>query len=277
MELSTSAPMIGRLQSSKGADTAGSGYNLELSPLGTDHDSSRKWSRRRLRKSKQQRRNVSSPEYQGVGVNFSTDLDQQLVCILRIVGLCNLQHFLIPATAQWNKRRGLGKGISFLVEEASLPVWRALSHTNYRHPRGIVDQKQLSYFTDHTGTRWDSNTRVAFKVPPNNEERLYDVIQELQILCHPPLRNHPNLVRLLGIAWVRQTSVDIAQPNEDEQQLVRRDQPIVVTEYASHGSLYDFLRSHIYTVQRVSLKTKLRLCMDLLEGLLVGQRYACSP
>ena len=140
-----------------------------------------------------------------------------------------------------------------------------------------MDQKQISYFVDHTGTRWDSDTRVAYKVPPNDEGNLSDVIQELQTLCHPPLRNHPNIVRLLGIAWVRQTSVDLVQPNEDERQRLRRDQPTVVTEYASHGSLYDFLQSRAYIVQRVSLKTKLLLCMDLLEGMLVGQRYACSP
>ena len=275
MELSTSSSMIDRLKSSKRADTARPGYNLELR-LETDHDSSRKWSRR-LRKSRQRRVNVSSLKYQGVGSSFSTDLEQQLVLILRIMGLYKLQHFLVPATAQWNKRRGLGEGISYTVEEASLPVWRALSHTTYCHPRGRVDQKQISYFTDHTGTRWDSNTRVAFKVPPSDQEILSEVIQELQILCHPPLRNHPNLVRLLGIAWIHQTSVDIAQPKEDERQRVRRDQPIVVTEYASHGSLYDFLQSHAYTVQRVSLKTKLRLCTDLLKGMLVGQRYARSP
>ena len=236
-------------------------------------------SSRRLRRSQQQT-GISSLEYQGLDPEFETDWEQQLLMVLRIMGLYSLQHFLIPATAQWNKRRGLGEGISFTVEEASLPVWRALSHMTHRHPHGRVDQRQISYFTDHTGTRWDSNTRVAFKVPsdkvpsdkvpPESKEYLGDVIQELQILCHPPLHNHPNIVQLLGIAWVRQPKVD--DQDWTEEQRLQQERPTIVTEYASHCSLYDFLRSSTYNVQQVSLKTKLRLCMNLLEGLLVWNR-----
>ena len=216
----------------------------------------------------QRRRGSPSLEFQGLDDTFCSDSEEQLLMVLRIMGLCSLQHFLIPAEAQWNKRRGLGEGASFAVEEASLPVWRVLSHETHRRPHGRVDLKQISYFTDHTGTRWDSKTRVAFKVSPEGPEGpegpdFLDLISELQVLCHPPLYNHPNIVQLLGIAWVRQPGV------ENEQQRLRRDQPTTVTEYASHGSLHEFLRSPAYTVQRVSLKTKLRLCMDLLEGMLV--------
>lgn len=256
--------MFPRLRSNEMKSMARSGYDVEPNANAV-YQGFPLLSSRRLRRSQQQT-GISSLEYQGLDPEFITDWEQQLLMVLRIMGLYSLQHFLIPATAQWKKRRGLGEGISFTVEEASLPVWRALSHMTHRHPHGRVDQRQISYFTDHTGTRWDSNTRVAFKVPPSSQD-LGDVIQELQILCHPPLQNHPSIVQLLGIAWVRQPKVD--DQDGTEQQRLQQEQPTIVTEYASHGSLYDFLRSSTYNVQQVSLKTKLRLCMNLLEGLLV--------
>lgn len=254
---------------------AGSEPDFDLTAYAETQDPSFKYSSRK-QKSPSVGRVTSSREYQGPDGTSRGESEQQLLLVLCVMGYHRVQHFLIPPTAQWNKRRALGEGVSFAVEEASLPVWRILNHISHRHPHGRVNQKQISYFTDHTGTRWDSNTRVAFKVPGKVKSSLLEIIQELWILCHPSLHNHPYIVQLLGVAWVRRLDNDAVQPGEDEQQRLRRDQPTIVIEHASHGSLYDFLGSSVYAIQRVSLETKVRLCMNLLDGMLVWQRTAVA-
>ena len=278
MDHPASGPTTARLKSSKKSSTPKSADDIELKAAQTYADPSLKsFRRRRSRKA----RGISSRTPQGHDSfgSLPNDPDQQLLMVLRIMGLYRLQHFLIPGTALWNKRRALGQGISFAVEEASLPVWKALGHETHRQPHARANQAQNSYFTDHTGFRWNNETRVAFKLPdvdmnsPDAVNKtindLSELIQELLILCHPPLYNHPHIVKLLGVAWIRQPSEDGVQITNDKRQRLQRDQPTMVTEYASHGSLSEFLRSPIYKHQTVSLKTKLRLCVDLLEGMLV--------
>ena len=59
---------------------------------------------------------------QSLDENFSNDSGKQLLMVLRILECDDHQNLLIAGTAQWNKRRDLGKGFSFAVEEVSLPV-----------------------------------------------------------------------------------------------------------------------------------------------------------
>lgn len=230
--------------------------------------SSIKLSLRQGRKS-QQRNAVSNSS---IGLHESHGIEgdpgRELLDLLCVMGYHGVEHFVIPGTARWNKRRGLGEGSSFAVEEASLPLSTAVDSLSHRKPQGRLNHNQNWYFTDHTGIRWKADTRVAFKVPENDRKDLRDIIQEVRILCHPPLQNHPNIVSLLGIAWVRQAKEDSAHTEEGN---VQRDRPTVVIAHAPHGSLYDFVTSPAYRDQHVSLKAKLRLCMDVLKAMMVSR------
>ena len=229
-------------------------------------DSSVRWTRRSGRTS-QPRNRVSMNEVDGPSGAVDRVLGRQLLDLLGLMGYHGVEHFVIPGTARWNKRRGLGQGISFAVEEASLPLTMAVSSLSLHRPHGRLNHNQNRYFTDHTGRRWNFRTRVAFKIPESPRYDLLDVIQEVHILCHPPLQDHPNIVSLLGIAWLNQPKGDSTQLEEDMSQ---RDRPTVVIEQAPHGALYDFLRTSSYMDQHVSLKTKLRLCIDVLNAMSVS-------
>jgi serine/threonine protein kinase len=69
--------------------------------------------------------------------------------------------------------------------------------------------------------------------PPNPADLDHGVrnfIKELQILCHPPLRAHPNLPDILGIAW---------QDSSDEKVVW----PVICCEYAEFGTVSAYLRT----------------------------------
>ena len=193
------------------------------------------------------------------------------------MGYHGVEHFSIPITPLWNKRQGLGDGTSYIVEEASLPLSGIMGSINHHKPHGRLNLNQDWYFTDHAGRRWNRQTRAAFKVPGSQESSpeskesndidLLNIIQELRILCHPPLNNHPNIVSLLGIAWIIQPKQGDTRSDEDSSQ---RDRPTVVIESAPLGSLHDFVQTRSYREQHVSLKTKLSLCIDILRAMLVS-------
>ena len=105
-------------------------------------------------------------------------------------------------------RRRLGEGGSYSVEEAYLPIRDAFID---QFPRNGSQGRQ--HFVDHTGAAWSRNTVAAYKKSSvtvadavmddgPKRRRLDDALTELQVLCHRPLWRHPNIVRLLGVAWL---------------------------------------------------------------------------
>ena len=101
---------------------------------------------------------------------------------------------------------------------------------------------------------------VAFKqtVPGTRSEnadskkrRIRDIMLELRVLCHDPIRKHENVVKLLGIAW------------ETDPFSRYRRWPFLVLERASHGTLAEYLQ----TLQSLSSKEKINLSLDTLYGL----------
>lgn len=97
--------------------------------------------------------------------------------------------------------------------------------------------------------------RVAFTptgeaISRTDRKAMSSVLMELFALVHPPLLQHPNIVTFLGLAWG-------SNPFEPTHRL-----PIVVVEYANHGTLADLQ-------QKVSLPSALcqSLCLDVALGL----------
>ena len=81
---------------------------------------------------------------------------------------------------------------------------------------------------------------------------------ELAILSFPPLRNHPNIVRLEGICWeVLAGDVDIL--------------PVFVFETANCGDLDAFMRSERGVAS--TFEARFRLCMQISDTLAVMYFY----
>lgn len=174
-------------------------------------------------------------------------------------------------------RDHLGKGASFAVEGASLNISNALNHLRYRSIETAGVQNG-AHFSDHTETKWAHNAKVAFKSSSRKTTRVAEILVELRVLCHPPLQGHPNIVRLLGITWTKDQPRDISECGKELMEW-----PLVAIERAPHGSLRDFLGSHVYNQVRTSLEAKWRLCVDVLKGItvredvLVSSDAICSP
>ena len=93
------------------------------------------------------------------------------------------------------------------------------------------------------------------KIPlqPSREEKenfrgpVCCLIKDLEVMHHPPLANHENILRLLGYRWGL---------SEDSTL------PCLVTEYADQGTLREFLRNMI-----INVALRLKFCGYIALGL----------
>jgi serine/threonine protein kinase len=83
------------------------------------------------------------------------------------------------------------------------------------------------------------------------QARIRDSILELRALSHKPLRNHKNIIKLLGLAW------------ETDWNDIGRKWPVLVLEYADGGTMDDFLQTHL----TLEFRQRLSLCRDTAMGL----------
>ena len=81
----------------------------------------------------------------------------------------------------------------------------------------------------------------------NFRRRVFCLIKDLEVMHHPPLASHPNIVGLLGYGWNLSGNSAL---------------PFLVTEYAEQGTLRDFLRK-----VPTSTISKLQLCGNIASGL----------
>ena len=95
--------------------------------------------------------------------------------------------------------------------------------------------------------------RVHEGVLERDSPALKSFITELRVRAHPPLRIHPNIVNLRGIAW----------DFEDEDQ--KKPRPLLLEELASEGSLGKFLKES--RLARVPFKVKADLALDIAHGI----------
>jgi serine/threonine protein kinase len=81
------------------------------------------------------------------------------------------------------------------------------------------------------------------------KDDLRSVVREIQVLSHPPLQSHPNIMRLLGSSWTANTV---------GTSILR-----VIVEYSSLGSLFEMLTAPpLLTTQE-----KLDITFDIASGL----------
>jgi serine/threonine protein kinase len=82
----------------------------------------------------------------------------------------------------------------------------------------------------------------------NYYRRLRTVLAEIQIMHHAPLREHPNVLCILGYGW--------KTPNQSPL-------PYIVVEYGEHGLLRSWLKDHS---RFQNMKSKLILAGDVASG-----------
>ena len=186
---------------------------------------------------------------------------RDLLLLLQVLSFYKAQHLSIPLLAGFHRGTALGSGASFNVKEFPLPIDGALHHLRIRDPTD--GNKETSYIEDITNERWATDTKGAFKSASSTAYS--ELVQELRVLCHPPLRDY--VVRLAGVAWVaRPTPRGGSRPKE---------QPVIVVEMAPRGSLYDFMLSEEWTSSRISLKAKFRICVRVLRCIAVSTPKDC--
>lgn len=120
----------------------------------------------------------------------------------------------------------VGRGATFSVHRTTFPdSWNVALKTRITDPKG------------------DPNKSLV--------EKLEAILLELRVLSHPPLRNHPNIVQLMGVAW---------QGDAQDQNM---KWPVLIVDYADKGSLLDVLESG----PGLDFETKMSLFQDVCEGL----------
>jgi hypothetical protein len=165
-------------------------------------------------------------------------------------------------------RESLGKGITFTVEQADIPIREALGDWTYTK---FAKGQRMGYFADHTGTKWSWDTVVAYKSIRDRKSKadiMPELVKELRVLCHQPLQNHPNIVRLLGLTWLREE--DMASSLASSEVIGTREWPVILTEKATLGSLSEFLRSGKELRSPISLVAKLNFAGNILLALTVS-------
>jgi serine/threonine protein kinase len=87
--------------------------------------------------------------------------------------------------------------------------------------------------------------------PYKRQKRIKSLMLELRVLAHDPIRNHENIVNLLGIAW------------ETDHLDFSRKWPVLIMERAVRGTLSNFLDHS----DPKSFQIKVALALDVVFGL----------
>ncbi|KAH8896841.1 kinase-like protein [Thozetella sp. PMI_491] len=105
----------------------------------------------------------------------------------------------------------------------------------------------------------DAETSLAFKRVSEvdkllkAEEDIYQcVTNEITILRHPAIRDHPNITQLEGICW------DVSPDNPASHWKVW---PVLVFEKAPYSDLYHFVKLDI--ARELGINDRLKLCIDI--------------
>jgi len=119
-----------------------------------------------------------------------------------------------------------------------LPItWQAPLGCIGRGGQSEINQALVNVQTSFAFKRFNRTKCDPFK----------EAVQEIVVLSHPVVQDHPHIVKLLGICW------DI--PEDDKVW------PVLVFEKTHLGDLYHFARSS--KGKNLSLEEKLRICVDV--------------
>lgn len=151
---------------------------------------------------------------------------------------------ILPVTKP-DIRTVLGQGASFLVNGAEVPE---------------------TYVDPVSGTVFPQGMVVALKraVPHGSDmSRIRTIFNELLTMHHPPLRAHPNIVKLLGVGFE-------TEGPSDAQNVI----PVLIPECAELGNLAEVLETARKEDRPLAFDEKMSLCLDIAHGLEI--LHACG-
>lgn len=176
--------------------------------------------------------------YSACPTSFQNDL-------LSFLAYIKTRQIPIFSVALPDVRSVLGRGASFFVNGAEMPE---------------------SFVDEVTGEVFAKDTLVALKravLPPGTKDvqdglakRINLIYNEVLTMRHPPLANHPNIVKLLGIGF------EVEGPDSD-----RNVMPVLVPECAELGNLAEVLETAKREDRPLSFDQKLAFCIDVAHGL----------
>jgi serine/threonine protein kinase len=146
-------------------------------------------------------------------------------------------------------RSVLGQGVSFLVNGAEMPE-TYVDHTSGNvFPKGMIMAMKRSMMHETMKDIIGDRIKVIFN--------------EVLTMCHPPLRAHPNIVKLLGVG------IETEKHGEVENAM-----PVLLVECAELGNLAEVLETARKEDRPLDFEEKLALCIDVAHGLEV--LHACG-
>ncbi|KAL8679202.1 MAG: hypothetical protein Q9224_002010 [Gallowayella concinna] len=184
--------------------------------------------------------------HSAIHATTSTVFQDTLISFLSYIKTQNIP--ILPVTKP-DIRTVLGQGASFLVNGVELP-------------RDYVDPV--------AGTFFPQGEIMAFKRAVLNRDmadpiadRIRVISNELLTTCHPPLRSHPNIVKLHGIAFETEGPADALNC-----------MPVLVPECAELGNLAEVLETARKEDRAIAFQDKISLCIDIAHGLEI--LHACD-
>ena len=184
--------------------------------------------------------------HSAIHATTSTVFQDTLISFLSYIKTQNIP--ILPVTKP-DIRTVLGQGASFLVNGVELPK---------------------DYVDPVTGTLFPQGEVLAFKRAVLNKDmgdpiadRIRGISNELLTTCHPPLRSHPNIVKLHGIAFETEGPADALNA-----------MPVLVPECAELGNLAEVLETARKEDRAIAFEDKISLCLDIAHGLEI--LHACG-
>lgn len=145
----------------------------------------------------------------------------------------------------------IGDGASFSASRRRLPQAESTEYTTRQGALILTAKWGAQPRPDYVVYK---TARVAFtptgEPVPRDQRAMSSAMMEFYALIHKPLYEHPNVIDYLGLAWG-------SNPFEPLHKL-----PIVVVEYAEHGTLSD-----LQAKEDLTSSVKRNLCLDVALGL----------
>ncbi|KAL8835009.1 MAG: hypothetical protein Q9176_007152 [Flavoplaca citrina] len=184
--------------------------------------------------------------HSAIHATTSTVFQDTLISFLSYIKTQNIP--ILPVTKP-DIRTVLGQGASFLVNGVELP---------------------RDYADPVTGALFPQGELLAFKRAVLNKDmgnpiadRIRVISNELLTTCHPPLRSHPNIVKLHGIAFETEGPADALNA-----------MPVLVPECAELGNLAEVLETARKEDRAIAFEDKISLCLDIAHGIEI--LHACD-
>ncbi|RKL41559.1 hypothetical protein BFJ72_g5451 [Fusarium proliferatum] len=132
---------------------------------------------------------------------------------------------------------------------------RLTAASSLRNPQRAGEGASYTVFryTDVATNKAVAVKQIKLAQDANNhqahQDRVECVLKDIEVMCHPPLAQHENILTLLGYGWGLRQGDTI---------------PFIVTDYAACGTLRDYLQSNFLpkVASRIPFRLKEQMVLD---------------